>query len=253
MDIKIIDSFLNESLVPGLLSIVNADLYLTVHDSKYEVIFTTNKSAISNSLSGWRESLGTSYAAPPLKIIEKLVAKNKDFTPELIIQASRKIYEIQQEVFITKKTIRFIDMLPYDNTYQAFLSCISPICFPGSELVIGILTISEPFPIIGVEDLFKLKNNKLQVQSLVSLPKPPYGLSSRQWEILFLLSIGLGQATIANLLNIKRGTVSKIIREVIFDKFKTFSIDELVAKSIKLGLNKIIPQTLWKYQVIMLD
>lgn len=252
MEYEKVKDFLHDILIPGFISLVDSDIYLTVHDLNYRVIFTTNKAAKSNGLSNWQESVGTSYANPPEDRIDNILLKNKNFSREDVIAAANKIFTLQKEAIEYRKTIKFIDMLPYNNKFEGFLSNISPIFLPGTNHIAGIITISDTLPLIGVEDLFKLKENIINPNTLNSVPELTNHLSPRQWEIVFLLSIGINQAEIAEILSIKRGTVSKIMSDGLFDKFNVYTKEELIQESIKQGFNKILPKSLWKHYIILI-
>jgi len=79
------------------------------------------------------------------------------------------------------------------------------------------------------------------------------GLSKRELEILYLLSQNLSQRTIAKVLNVTRGTITKIISEKIYIKLgiTTNSSKALIQRAIELGINDNIPQSLLPNGVVL--
>jgi hypothetical protein len=116
--------------------------------------------------------------------------------------------------------------------------------------------------IIQEIDLVPLLNFNAQICGLISpderqtaSPKLTLKLSKRQKEILFLITLGFSQQTVAEILGIKRGTVAKIVSDHLCPKFAIpQSNTKLLAKLARAaGVHTLMPHSLLQPQLIILS
>lgn len=124
----------------------------------------------------------------------------------------------------------YISIIPESN-------CNAGITFNRSPLPLAIF-LKENYYIDEIKN--KMSNFKISTFSDEKLI-----LSSRQHEILFLLSNKVTQTKIASCLNISRGTINTVLNRVA-GKFEmtSFNINDIIERSISLNINNLIPPSL---------
>ncbi|MFO0319511.1 MAG: LuxR C-terminal-related transcriptional regulator [Neisseriaceae bacterium] len=80
-------------------------------------------------------------------------------------------------------------------------------------------------------------------------------LTQREFEILYLLSNGLSQYEIANVLGVSRGTILKTIMDRILVKIdiNENKSEKIIQKAMQLGIHGKIPRNLVEEQIIILE
>jgi hypothetical protein len=99
-------------------------------------------------------------------------------------------------------------------------------------------------------------NAKVKIRAMaIPVEEPPLSLPTRQHEILYLILQGIPQEYAAQILNIKRGTLARIISEQICPKFNIHGSNTklLIEKAMQLGFHRYMPKSLWVPGVIILE
>ncbi len=194
----------------------------------------------------------------PMQFINKFCQYNK-ISPEHFYETTQKIYIIINKVFKTKQTVNFVVLMPLHRSFHGYARTAVPILHPNGE-VVGIQIIGFHHTFFGVQEFIHLLH-KQEYTPMQFYPgnnaDPEYNkrkLSPRQQEILFLVSQGISQDLAAQILGIKRGTLSKIITDQICPKFDIFPPHYLKLLEIvrNEGLNKYIPESFWRTFVLEL-
>lgn len=237
--------YLEQNVIPVFEAAVNAPMYLSVFNSDYELVFCSNQSANSIGFESWHKALGASYKDYTNAELGKQYFKNlyNNDTRAAIHQYVKNIFKIQQFVFKYGKMASFIDLLPYNNVFNAYLISYTPIFHPNGK-VIAILSTALEYDFFNLAKHFTSTNKQPDLKHL-----PIKNLTVRQEEILFLLASGATQEQIAQILNIKRSTVAGIIRNQLCLRLNIAgSNTKLLAQlAIEHGCLKRIPQSLWRY------
>ncbi len=164
-----------------------------------------------------------------------------------------KLHEI---VIKDKIPVQFICFMPHENQLRSLLVHYIPV-FHDSGEVVAIQVLASEFSFWGIHDYLNFLDMQpiQQMTMLLDEYKLPVKLTTRQHEILFLLSIKVGMRQAAEILNISYGNLSKMVRENICPKFNIndANTQKLINLAIKLGYNKFIPQSLCRPCVIISD
>ncbi len=138
----------------------------------------------------------------------------------------------------------------------ALLLQYMPIFHPCGK-VIAVQSYLRNFNMFGVHDYFSGYEQKLlNIPSIMKdVSELPINLTTRQYEVTFLLTIGMTQRRIAEFLGISHGTVSKLIADTICPKF---GIDDsnsqhLIDKVREMKLHHYLPSSLCKPWLIVLN
>jgi DNA-binding XRE family transcriptional regulator len=171
-------------------------------------------------------------------------------TAAAIHHYARKIFRIQQYVFKTGHPASFIDSLPYDKGIRSYLVTYIPV-FNSSGNVIAIQSIAFDYRLAGYHEYIQdILEQKKTVRNIFNIK-----LSKREEEVLFLLTCGITQEQIAEILGIKRDTVAAIIRNQLHIKFSLPPVNTklLVETALSYGFPFSIPESLWRPSVITLE
>ncbi len=253
MDVKKSDQYIQEVIKPFFQPSIDASLYSTIVDFRYEVIMSTTLSARSIGLSHAVDLLGSSYKY--YSRIDTAIWYFGKWYTEINMTAihhyARKIFRIQQYVFKNAHSVSYIDSLPYDRGIQSYLVIFVPI-FDLAKKVVAIQTLAFNYRLAGYHEYMQnLLNNKKVSENTISNIK----LSRREEEVLFLLISGITQGQIAEILEIKRETVAAIIRNQLRVKFLLPLVNTklLIETAIARGFPDSIPESLWRPSVIVLE
>ena len=174
------------------------------------------------------------------------------FAKEKLIALSDKC--VIRKVIETKSVINFVMLLPLHRSFHGYGRNAVPIVHPNGE-VVGVQVTGYKFSFFGMQEFINILNNgsyePKQFHPEVDNPAKFYNqlkLSPRQKEVLFLVSQGISQDYAAQILGIKRGTLSKIISDQICPKFNIFPPHYLkLLNTVKEhGIDKIIPESFWR-------
>jgi DNA-binding XRE family transcriptional regulator len=246
------DKYIQEVVRPYFQTCVVAPMYALIVDFRYETVMATNKTANSVGLTHWDETTGTSY-----KYYSRLDlaiwyfgARYNSKTATAIHHYARKIFRIQQYVFKTGHPASFIDSLPYDKQIKSYLVTYIPIFNPHGD-VIAIQSVAFDYRLAGYHEY--IQNILEQKKRIGNISK--IKLSKREDEVLFLLTCGITQEQIAEILEIKRDTVAAIIRNQLHVKFSLPAVNTklLVETALSYGFPFSIPESLWCPSVVILE
>lgn len=232
--------------------IINEQIYTTLVDTKHCLTICTNYTAQSIGLKNWQEAVGISYKDFESVEVCKYWFKdayNTD-TSAAIHEYGRKIFTIQQYVLNERKVASFVDILPYDNAYKCFNMTFIPLFYPDGE-ILGIQT-------IAVESNFSSfhgHQTKLSTLPTTKSYTVPNNLSEREKEILFLLSYGMTQQQIAQILDKGRGTIGVIIKNQLCVKFGLHGSNTKLLGQIAYtyGFHRKMPPSLWRPTVLIME
>ncbi|MFN8770274.1 MAG: response regulator transcription factor [Neisseriaceae bacterium] len=138
----------------------------------------------------------------------------------------------------------------YKNHYELIFQSYTPILNSDKEVVAVIAT---KLPIININffNLFFPKLNSAKLSNHLITEQ----LTQREFEILYLLSNGLSQYEIANVLGVSRGTILKTIMDRILVKIdiNENKSEKIIQKAMQLGIHGKIPRNLVEEQIIILE
>lgn len=238
-------------LIPGFKPLLNKPIMSVLYDIDSTSLIATNMSARSIGLSGWEDSAGLSYQ--DVAGSETLLAVFKSAfqapTNEAIHKYCTKIFRIQQQVYKQQIVINYIDILPYNDEFKYYYISCMPIFHPNGE-VVALQSFANVGQFWGVQDQVSQLLGKKEALNTVS-----YHLTKREHEILFLLSNGVTQEEIGQILDISRGTVSNIISRQLCAKFgiERSNTKELSQIAVHAGIHKNMPSSLCRPNVIILN
>ncbi len=245
--------YLTNYILPTFKPMYNQNLYASIFDVEGKLLFTTNKSARSVGHLKPEEMYGESYNTPSEFIIKECVDRfNLD--RQIFLDVTKKIYRLQMFAVEKKRVISYISLLPYAGLFKGYWSSIMPLFHPNGE-VIGFLCTATDYHLFGLNEfLLHYEKEIMPVKLSISNDELNIKLSKRQHEILFLICNGFSQEHAANILNISRGTVAKVITDQICPKFKIYSNSvKLIQTAKKLGIDRMIPKSLWAKYIIIFD
>jgi len=246
------DQYIQEVVRPYFQTCAAAPMYAFVMDFRYETVMATNKTAHSVGLTHWDETIGTSYKYySRLDLVTWYFGKRYNpKTATAIHHYARKIFRIQQYVFKTGHPASFIDSLPYDKGIQSYLVTYIPV-FNASGIVIAIQSVAFDYRLAGYHEY--IQNILEQKKFVVNISK--LKLSKREDEVLFLLTCGMTQEKIGEILEIKRDTVATIIKHQLCVKFSLPEVNTklLVETALSYGFPFSIPESLWCPSVVILE
>ena len=168
--------------------------------------------------------------------------------------------KIMKIVVLEQVMINYIDFNPYGGIRAAYLQAAIPI-FGEDLTVVGIRVVSSvrPISLFGKNEYFNhLSQNSNVIQGNDKehiKPKTNPRFTTRQLEIIYLLSNGFSQMEAAQILHISRGALSNILSYQIYHKFGIEGANHGLfmeyAKS--AGLQQTMPRSLYKPFIIILD
>lgn len=250
------EMFINSVVIPSITGSLTAPIDLTLYDTEGKVILLSELAIHNLGLSKKEEVIGLSYKDADSKLVRSLCNTTEEDVEDLLLMA-QKIHKLQQ-ISITKKiALSHVDIIPYNNTFEAMLINNLPICAPDGE-VVALQAIATKYKLFGLYDYLKQMHNSIEKPYEYKITKGtqlPIKLSKREHEILFILMAGISQYEAAQFLNITRGTVSKILTDKICPKFGVHGSNTklLVEKAKKLQLDKFMPASFFRPNVIIMD
>lgn len=235
------------------MPLVEQKFFSSLIDDDYNMVICTNYTAKAFGFNNWQDvrDVGIStkkYNDPELA---KLIFKDSynDYSKEAIHKHIYRYFLLQEYVLSKGKIISYIDMLPYGNQLKSYMVTATPIIYQNS--IIGLQTFSTEI------SLFYLHKNLDLFREVVDFDGKYFAvrsLSNREHEVLFLLSNGLNQERIAQILGITRNTAASIVRNLCVKFQISGSNSRLLADAAyKNGFYKKMPASLWKPCIIVSD
>lgn len=249
------EQYLHDVILPVFEPLIYQNVMSSLFDRDGRIILSTDENARAGGFSSWKDHIGLSYADVDEQLIEQMLGDTSHYTKQMIIASCKKIHQILSLVVSKKRAINFIDLIPYKNKYRSYLETYIPIFHPSGD-VVAVQSITTDFKFLQVTDLFASHGADISGKYLhIPDDSPPVCLSPRQHEILYLVLQGIPQEYAAQILNIKRGTLARIISEQICPKFDIYGSNTklLIERALRLGLQHYMPKSLWFPSVIILD
>ena len=231
----------NEQFITFFRGMVNKEILSIAYDLDGRVVIATNLQAKLCGYQDYRDLIG--------KTLFKLLPKTK--FQKIVL----KLDSIRQEIISTEKMISYVNFFPYQNNL-AMLLCYHQPVFSATGEIIGSMMLAKQSSIfkhtLKINQLFRQSNKFNTNLDSIQIPQ---NLTKREEEILYLLTIGLDQKTIAKYLGVTRGTISKTIACKICSKFGMTGTSSLrlIEKTIQSGYFKHIPKSLLIPKVIVID
>ena len=246
--------YLEKVILPGYQAAAGYDkLELSIYDHDAKLRFTSNYIIKVMNLK-YQELLGKSYADITLEDIQ--ISVNDELKNELaerLLHSTRKIDQLLKLTINLPRVINYIDFLPYNGLLEAYEVCCTPIFHPNGE-VVGVQTAAYKYRMFEINSIL---TSQLKTPEAITLKDSqlPIQLSPRQHEMLYLIVHGFPQEYIAQMLQIQRGTLARIVSEHICPKFGIHGSNTklLMEKAINLGFKNFIPKSLWYWGVIIPD
>lgn len=168
---------------------------------------------------------------------------------------NRIVKEIHSVVRAKSISVSFVFFSVWHNEIQSLLINFVPVCNSTGKVVFIQIFITR-YDYWGNTGVFNIDNKKVEpIKIMNKSNRPGIKLSPRQEEVVFLLSLGIGLRHAAQLLKISYGTLTCMIRDTICKKMGMASAntDLLIEKLVELGYNKLVPQSLCRPGIIILD
>lgn len=245
--------YLHEIVIPDFMPLVSQKIYSVIYDYECKIAICTNYSAQSIAMESWKDTVGISFKDQHRFDLGAKIfgSKYTGVFVEFIHHYIDKIYQLQLSIFRNKNVVNFIDLLPYNDQFIAYLITYVPIFHPKGE-VIGIQSFATSIPFFSHYDYLQ---NILGYSSEKTISKTDVKLTNREHEILFLLANLIPTEQMTQILGIRRSTISNIIAKQISKKFGlTGSNSKLLTQlAIEQGYHKLVPESLSKPYIIILD
>jgi len=142
-----------------------------------------------------------------------------------------------------------------DEEIQSLLINFVPICDLANKVTFIQVFISR-YDYWSAANIFNGYNKQGKLVRIMNKTnRPNICLSTRQEEIVFLISLGIGLRQTAQILNITYGSLTSTIRERLCHKFNVppSNTGLLIQKLTDLGYNELVPQSLCIPKTIILD
>jgi DNA-binding CsgD family transcriptional regulator len=245
--------YLHKVVIPDFLPLVNQKIYSVIYDYDCKIAICTNYSAQSIAMQTWKDAVGISFSNHRQRRdlgVRIFGSKYTGVFVEFIHHYIEKIYQLQLSIFRNKNVVNFIDLLPYNDKFIAYLITYVPIFHPAGD-VIGIQSFATSVPFFSHHDYMQ----SILGYSSTSGSNDAIKLTEREHEILFLLANSIPPEQMTQILGIRRSTISNIIANQISKKFGLIGSNSklLTQLAIEQGYHKLVPESLSKPYIIILD
>ncbi len=245
--------YLHEVVISDFMPLVDQKIYSVIYDYDCKIAICTNYSAQSIAMKSWKDAVGISFKDQHRSDLGAKIfgSKYTGVFVEFIHHYIEKIYQLQLSIFRNKNVVNFIDLLPYNDQFIAYLITYVPIFHPKGE-VIGIQSFATSIPFFSHHDYLQ---NILGYNKQTEISKTAVKLTNREHEILFLLANLIPPEQMTQILGISRSTIANIIAKQISKKFGLAGSNSklLTQLAIEQGYHKLIPESLSKPYIIILD
>ena len=243
-------SYMDSTVLPGFSNLIDKDIYSIIINRDFQIEIATDVSAKSVGYQKGQDLKGISFVdCQQVDFLNKLFKESyNDKTKDMILNYGEKLLMLHKLVFEQCKVIKFIDMLPYNNEFISYITTYFPVLHPSGE-VVAIQSSSIRSYILRFDGHIE-KENLTYKEGAFQLR-----FSTRELEVLFLLSNGATQEQIAQMLGIARGTVSSLITYQICPKFSIAGANTklLIREAITAGMHRFMPPSLWRPCLIVLN
>ncbi|RTL12839.1 MAG: LuxR family transcriptional regulator [Neisseriaceae bacterium] len=246
-----IQNYLENVVIANFIPLVEQKFFSSIINKQYEIVICTNYTAKAFGFNCWQEirEMGISSKKFNDPDLAKLIFKDSynDQSKEMIHDHLYRYFLLQKYVLTEGKIISYIDMLPYDNQLKSYMVTATPIIYENS--IVGLQTFSTEISLFYFQknlDLFSDSDYSNHKYFAIK------DLSNREYEVLFLLSNGLNQERIAQILGVTRNTIATIIRNLCTKFQISGSNSKLLADAAyNNGFFKQMPASLWKPCIIV--
>ena len=243
--------YLEKVVIPNFKVLVNRDFCSVLYDTNGNSLIATDIAAKSIGLAGWEHSAGISYWEASNELLcDIFIEMYTAASSAGIRDYCRKVMRIQQYVHKQGTVINYIDLLPYKGQFKSYFVTLLPVYHPQGEIV-ALQSYAVECKFLGFhEQLADLLGKKEKVYSSSEIQ-----FTAREQEILFLLTYGVTQDQIAQILNVSRGTVANIISKQLCVKFGIPGSNTklLTEAAINAGAHQNMPQSLIHPCVMVLN
>jgi predicted DNA-binding protein (UPF0251 family) len=233
------EEFIQNYLLPTWIGAENKKINTVIYDIEGKIIFITNNFANLFNCHNWRLVVG-----------KKLQETMREPDPDM--EAFFKdIDSIRMKVVNTQNLEKYITIKNYAYGLDAFVVFHYPIFMEDGTLV-ATQAISKRMtnyhPLINFNKIFQTSiESNTQTNAWAH-----FSLTEEEYEILFLLNLGLTQDEAADLHGISRSKLAKIINYKIAPKLGITdnSLQDLIKKANKFKIFNSIPSKFLRPQVI---
>ncbi len=245
------NEFIDKVLLPYCKGYTNTNINIALFHLDGTLLYTTPMIADNMSIP-MEKLLGIAYKNATPEIIKQACEINDAKDINSIMNIVQQIGELHDIIIKDKVLINYIDFIPYKN-YEAHLVNYFPV-FDNNGEVVAAQMMSAKFYLFGIADYLNELKDKNHLTSLQTKTKGHLILPERQHEVLFLLLSGMNQNEIALFLDLSRGSISRIIGRLCA-KFDIDGINTelLMKRTRKLHLHEVVPKSLNKPRIIILD
>lgn len=250
--------------------LIDSYSFIQAPENGYMLLAADSKILFANAFLQKSFSLPVNYQRlNSLKLFQKL---NKEAT-ELI---NKKIYDRQvildmnnhmivkiHEVVTTQLlSVQFVFFAVYQREFMSLLIHFVPVVYNNAIQFIQVFTSNYDLWGIARDNTTSLFNGDTRLETneylrIMNRKNNPIStnLTARQEEIVFLLAHGIGLRQTAKTLMLSYGSLYNTIRNLILPKFNVSdsTTEELVEYLKALGYQKLVPQSLCRPLVILLD
>ena len=239
-------------LIPDFKAMVDKNVASVLYDIDGISLIATNLAAGSIGLTDWSESHGLSYHGKKdselmYKVFKNLYTKTSAAN---ILDYFKKIAFLQESCYEKEIIINYIDLLPYGGKFKTYFMTLMPI-FHQSGDVVALQSYAVECKFLGFQE---------QLADLLGNPGKTYSnvetsFTQREQEIMFLLTYGVTQDQIAQILNVSRGTIGNIISKQLCVKYGISGSNTrlLMQAAIEAGIHQHMPASLIRPCVMVLN
>lgn len=233
--------FIETILMPGLIGAQDKDIYLVIYDLSGRILFITNKFANLFGFGNWRMLVGKKFSE-----FVVLTGNNELFWKHLD--------NVRHRVIKERKLLKYLNVYNYAYGLDAHIVFHSPI-FDLQGKVIATQAINRRLGNYDSLNRYSQLHDNEDNDDTQNHLLHYFNLTEEEYEIIFLVHIGATQEEIAEIMNISRSRVAKLISYKICVKLKIEdkSIKSLIKYINKHKLVNVIPKHLIDPQVIMID
>ncbi|MDQ5920891.1 MAG: hypothetical protein QG673_947 [Pseudomonadota bacterium] len=249
--------YLQNVVIPVFKPLDDSNCRMAILNFNTQLAWMSNAMSAYIQRSGYKEEHVNKISSKEVTadFVEKF-CKAHNINTEIFINVTQQMNGLIRQVIESKNTINFVVLLPFIKTFHGYARTAAPILHPNGE-VVGVQVIGYEYSFFGIQEFISLLHTeKYESKKYYHEQDQPElnkrGLSPRQKEILFLVGQGLSQDYAAQILGIKRGTLSKIITDQICPKFDIFPPHYIkLLEAVKNeGLDRHIPESFWQPRVI---
>lgn len=217
--------------------VICPELALVILDTQYQLLFATRT---------FKELVGIvgNYRHKALE----------EFNPRLNIIKADFLHNLEL-CLQQNKLVEFLMLFDFkEDKLELLLAKCKPIYFPNDE-ILGIKIVYHRYPMLDHKELLSKIFSNFDEAKFIKLHSPENNnLNSREINILFLLINGYTQFEIAEILDLPRGTIARLINNNIVNKLKIqgTSSRSIIDKAISLGYHLQIPKTIFAPKIVTL-